>query len=144
MILTDLALPSRNPPWSRDELILALDLYVRFKGNPPGKSSPEIMGLSSLLNRITGGPGGEAEDFRNPNGVYMKLMNFRRFDPVYQAQTISGQVYHSDSRILLLDLQPLASASNGQAVRTSAVLRTISVPAPRPADALQNDLTSPR
>jgi hypothetical protein len=68
----------------------------------------------------------------------------RSDDPVYQAQTISGQVYHSDSRILLLDLQPLASASNGQAVRTSAVLRTISVPAPRPADALQNDLTSPR
>lgn len=90
MILTDLALPSRNPPWSRDELILALDLYVRFKGNPPGKSSPEIMGLSSLLNRIAGGSGGEAEDFRNPNGVYMKLMNFRRFDPVYQAQGKTG------------------------------------------------------
>jgi predicted HNH restriction endonuclease len=90
MILTDLAPPSRNPPWSRDELILALDLYVRFKGNPPGKSSPEIMGLSSLLNRIAGGSGGEAEDFRNPNGVYMKLMNFRRFDLVYQAQGKTG------------------------------------------------------
>jgi 5-methylcytosine-specific restriction protein A len=24
----------RNPSWSRDELILALDLYVRFKGEP--------------------------------------------------------------------------------------------------------------
>lgn len=27
-----------------------------------------------------------AKDFRNPNGVYMKLMNFRRFDPVFSSQ----------------------------------------------------------
>jgi 5-methylcytosine-specific restriction enzyme A len=82
--------PNRNPPWSRDDLILALDLYIRFKGNPPGRSSPEIVGLSSLLNRIASGSAGEAADFRNPNGVYMKLMNFRRFDPIYQAQGKTG------------------------------------------------------
>ena len=37
---------ARNPPWSRDELILALDLYVRFKGNPPGKGclAPHLLG----------------------------------------------------------------------------------------------------
>jgi 5-methylcytosine-specific restriction enzyme A len=87
---TDAEPPGRNPPWSRDELILALDLYVRFNGNPPGKSSPEIVGLSTLLNRIAGGSEGEATDFRNPNGVYMKLMNFRRFDPVYRAQGKTG------------------------------------------------------
>jgi 5-methylcytosine-specific restriction enzyme A len=81
---------SRNNDWSRDELILALDLYVRFNGNPPGKSSPEIIGLSELLNGIGGGTGGGADNFRNPNGVYMKLMNFRRFDPVYQAQGKTG------------------------------------------------------
>jgi predicted HNH restriction endonuclease len=77
-----------NPPWTRDELILALDLYVRFKGNPPGKSSPEIIDLSALLNRIVGSARGT--DFRNSNGVYMKLMNFRRFDPVYQQQGKRG------------------------------------------------------
>ena len=74
----------RNPPWSRDELVLALDLYVRHEGNPPGKRSPEILSLSSLLNRIGRGLGGGA-DFRNANGVYMKAMNFRRFDPAYIA-----------------------------------------------------------
>jgi|SRR6516164_5113177 len=31
-----------------------------------------------------------ASDFRNPNGVYMKVMNFRRFDPVYIAQGKKG------------------------------------------------------
>ena len=81
--------PSKNPAWTRDELILALDLYVGFKGNPPGKTSSEIGELSALLNRLSGAAGGAA-DYRNNNGVYMKLMNFRRFDPVYQAQGKSG------------------------------------------------------
>src|SRR6516164_1834139 len=26
---------ARNPAWVRDELILALDMYLRFAGNPP-------------------------------------------------------------------------------------------------------------
>lgn len=82
----------RNPSWTRDELILALDLYVRFKGNPPGKSSAEIEGLSAILNRLSGSAAEGRPDFRNPNGVYMKLMNFRRFDPAYQAQGKSGLV----------------------------------------------------
>jgi 5-methylcytosine-specific restriction enzyme A len=70
-------------------LILALDLYARSQGNPPGKSAPEIVELSALLNRIAAG-GSQGTDFRNPNGVYMKLMNFRRFDPAYRAQGKTG------------------------------------------------------
>jgi 5-methylcytosine-specific restriction protein A len=63
-------------------LILALDLYVRSEGNPPGKSTPEIVEIAT---------GGSHEiDYRNPNGIYMKLMNFRRFDPVYRAQGQTG------------------------------------------------------
>jgi 5-methylcytosine-specific restriction protein A len=46
---------TRNPTWTRDELILT------------GKA-----------------------DFRNANGVYMKVMNFRRFDPAYLAQGKKG------------------------------------------------------
>ena len=72
-----------NPTWSRDELILALDLYVRYKGNPPGKAAPEVLELSSLLNSLARGAN---SDFRNANGVYMKVMNFRRFDPIFVAQ----------------------------------------------------------
>ena len=82
----------RNPSWTRDELILALDLYVRFEGNPPGKGSAEILELSTILNQLWGSKSESWVDFRNPNGVYMKLMNFRRFDPVYQAQGKSGLV----------------------------------------------------
>ncbi len=34
-------------------------------------------------------------------------------DPVFRAQTASGEAYHSDSRILLLDLHPVASGKKG-------------------------------
>jgi 5-methylcytosine-specific restriction protein A len=74
----------RNPTWIPDELILALDLYLRYAGNPPRKGSAEIDELSETLNRLGRYLGIATEDrFRNVNGVYMKLMNFRRFDPVF-------------------------------------------------------------
>lgn len=36
-------LHGRNPTWTRDELILALDLYLRFRESPPSKNSDEIL-----------------------------------------------------------------------------------------------------
>lgn len=76
---------ARNPKWSRDELILALDLY--FKENPSHTSdnNPKIIELSETLNALPVHPKSEHQDkFRNPNGVYMKLCNFLRFDPDYE------------------------------------------------------------
>jgi 5-methylcytosine-specific restriction enzyme A len=74
----------RNPTWVRDELILALDMYLQYAGNPPRKGSAEIDDLSETLNRLGRYLGIATEDrFRNVNGVYMKLMNFRRFDPLF-------------------------------------------------------------
>lgn len=75
---------ARNEDWTRDELILALDLYLRHRQKSLAKNSVEIIELSEFLNRMTLGYGSAAHaTFRNPNGVYMKLMNFRRFDPTY-------------------------------------------------------------
>ena len=75
----------RNPSWSRDELIIALEFYFRYAPSIPGKKSKQIKELSNLLNQLMSKLGGEGSPtFRNPNGVYMKLMNFRRFDPNYQ------------------------------------------------------------
>ncbi len=74
----------RNPPWSRDELILVLDLYMANRTSPPGKNSSVIIEMSELLNKIGNLIEQEgAKTYRNPNGVYMKMMNFRRFDPEY-------------------------------------------------------------
>lgn len=80
----------RNPNWSRDELILGLNLYHRHHGNPPGKSSDDVVALSKLLNKMSVHLSNGSADFRNPNGVYMKVMNFRRFDPAYLAQGKKG------------------------------------------------------
>ncbi len=80
----------RNPPWARDELILALDLYLKHRAHPPAKGSPEIAELSATLGRLADklGLAGD-ETYRNQNGVYMKLMNFRSLDPDY---TTEGKV----------------------------------------------------
>lgn len=42
----------RNPVWSRDELILALDLYLKHRLSPPAKDSAEVNELSEFLNRL--------------------------------------------------------------------------------------------
>jgi len=73
---------SRNPHWLRDELILALELYLRNPQSPPGKTSKEVIELSATLHLLGQRLGRATEGkYRNENGVYMKMMNFRRFDP---------------------------------------------------------------
>ena len=80
----------RNPPWTRDELIVTLQFYLAHSPTIPGKKNEEILGLSQFLNRLHVKLGGAAyEKFRNPNGVYMKLMNFRRLDPEHESQGLS-------------------------------------------------------
>jgi hypothetical protein len=81
----------RNPVWSRDELILALDLYMRLRPSFPDGRHPEVVELSQLLNRLAAVTEtvGSAK-FRNGNGVAMKLQNFRRFDPSQEGRGLSG------------------------------------------------------
>lgn len=81
----------RNVIWSRDELILALDLYIQNRKSPPAKDSPEIAELSEVLNNFGAVLGQRTSmTYRNTNGVYMKLMNFRRFDPEYTSDGKKG------------------------------------------------------
>ena len=75
----------RNPPWSRDELIIALDLYLTNRNSLPSKNDPRVIEASELLNRLSGALGTRHENFRNANSVYMKLGNFRGVDPQYTA-----------------------------------------------------------
>ena len=65
----------RNPPWSRDELVLAVDAYLRH--GALHKDHPIVQELSRLLNRLGRDiTHPDPEHFRNPNGVAMKLANF--------------------------------------------------------------------
>ncbi len=81
----------RNPPWTRDELILALDFYLRHRNATPDKSSDAVTQLSLDINGLAKRLGLSGSDtLRNSNGVYMKLMNFRSHDPEYTDLGKSG------------------------------------------------------
>ncbi len=80
----------RNPDWVRDEIILAMDLYVRAgrKQLPPGHA--EVVRLSQLLNGLPVHPASSRdENFRNPNGISMILGNFLGIDPLHDQPGLS-------------------------------------------------------
>ncbi len=84
---------SSNSDWTRDELILVLNLYLKNPASPPRKGSKEVLSLSRTLNRLRTklfGPESRAGTFRNESNVYMKLMNFRRFDPHFRSEGKKG------------------------------------------------------
>lgn len=74
----------RNPAWTRDELILALDLYLKNRYSSASKRQLEVQALSKLLGKVGEALGlKKGGSFRNENSVLMKLSNFRRLDPEY-------------------------------------------------------------
>lgn len=76
----------QNPDWNEDEHILALDLYLSCKPAQPQKGSADVRALSELLNRLHQRLGTRAlPTLRNPDGVYMKLMNLKAHDSEYVA-----------------------------------------------------------
>ena len=78
----DVERPPRNPPWAEEELILALDLYLRA-GLLDDKDQA-VIELSHDLNSLTlHSERPDAVRFRNPNGVALKLANFAALDPNY-------------------------------------------------------------
>jgi len=77
-------MPARNPPWSREESLLALDLYLTLGGGRVPEGDPRVEALSDLLRRAavhshSADPG----TFRNRAGVIMKLKNFASLDEDY-------------------------------------------------------------
>jgi 5-methylcytosine-specific restriction protein A len=80
-----------KPNWTRDELILALDLYFKEPSARGNEQHPGVIQLSEVLRSLPIHPGA-AEDpaFRNPNGVGMKLSNFMRFDPNHPSQGLKA------------------------------------------------------
>lgn len=71
---------SRN--WSREELILAFNLYCKTPFGRIHNRNPEIIELASLINRT-------------PSSVSWKLANFSRLDPAVQKRGLSGATHGS-------------------------------------------------
>src|SRR3954470_3492229 len=88
---------ARNPAWDREELILALDTYVRH--GLLHKAHPEVLELSRVLDLLASDvPRPEPKRLRNPNDVAMKLANFAAIDPDYPGDEL-GYSGHCDLAI---------------------------------------------
>jgi len=77
---TDHEVAMKPSAWTRDELILALDLYFDVETKDIRAGNPKVIALSVLLGRLNPAAGDDKALARNPNGVKMKLHNFSRFD----------------------------------------------------------------
>jgi putative restriction endonuclease len=94
--------------WTREELLLALNLYRKLPFGQMHAKNPAIIALSQKLDR-------------NPNSVGMKLCNFASLDPVLQARGIRGLQGASElDRVLWKEFNDAASdlaADSEQALR---------------------------
>lgn len=63
--------------WTREELILALNLYLKLPFGKLHSGTPEIIHLASLLHRT-------------PGSIAMRLNNFAAVDPFHQQRGIGG------------------------------------------------------
>ncbi len=63
--------------WTRDELILSLNLYLKLPFGKLHSRTPEIMHLATLIERTAG-------------SVAMRLNNFASVDPYHQQRGIGG------------------------------------------------------
>tara|TARA_B110000008_G_C16859914_1_gene520271 strand:- start:25 stop:753 length:729 start_codon:yes stop_codon:yes gene_type:complete len=81
----------RNPKWTRDELILTLSFYHQYFPQIPEKNSKEISELSDTLRKIQIILENDINsNYRNTNGVYMKLMNFHHLNPEYPGKGLES------------------------------------------------------
>ena len=76
----------KMPLWSRDEYILILELYLRFRETAPSKADPVLEEYSNYLRSMQPQISEQFPKYRNRNGVYLRLMNYRSCDPFWTEQ----------------------------------------------------------
>lgn len=65
--------------WTREELILAFNLYLKLPFGKVHHTNPEIIHLAKLIDRV-------------PNAVSMRLSNFASVDPFHQQRGVKGLI----------------------------------------------------
>ena len=113
--------------WTRQELILAFDLYCRIPFRKTKANNPDVIKLAKLLGR-------------SPASVARKLGNFGSFDPELQKQHISGLAhagkldaeiwdeFNSDWNHLVLEANRLRAELGGDVELRDQVDTDISIP----------------
>lgn len=72
----------KNPAWTEEEMVLALDVYFKLDNDEFHKRSRRILDLSVMLNHLDiHGRAMLSPNFRNPAGVTMILQNIASYDP---------------------------------------------------------------
>ncbi len=68
----------KSPNWTREELVLAFNLYLKLDFGKMHKGNPEVIQLATILGR------------RTPDSVAMRLTNFASVDPYHQQRGVKG------------------------------------------------------
>lgn len=63
--------------WSREEMILALNLYLKIPFSKMGSTNPAVVNLAKLIGRTN-------------NAVALRLVNYASCDPILQSRGIKG------------------------------------------------------
>ncbi|HEX7652332.1 MAG TPA: HNH endonuclease signature motif containing protein [Verrucomicrobiae bacterium] len=119
--------PNKN--WSREEHILAFNLYSKIPFGQFHQRNPKVIYLAHLLGRT-------------PGSVAMKLSNFARLDPTLQARGIAGmkngakgemeiwQQFASEPEALAFESELLLAERQGKTVEQTAQIKTDDLPLP--------------
>lgn len=118
---------TRPPTWVRDELILALDLYLRL--GALDSSHQEVIALSKLLNGMPIHPDWRyGADFRNPNSVKMKLENFHSLDPDYPGVALRSGSHEGASIWDEFHSQPQLLNQLAESIRAGSITQEAETP----------------
>jgi putative restriction endonuclease len=79
-------MPAKHKDWTREEHILAFNLYCKIPFGRQHSRAPEIIELAKLLGR-------------SANSVALKLNNFSRLDPELQARGIKGMAHGAKGEV---------------------------------------------
>jgi hypothetical protein len=108
----------RNDLWTRDQLLLALRLYMRLPFGRLHRLNPEIIQLAGQIGRT-------------PNAMAMKACNFANLDPALQARGIRGLSNLSNSdRSIWAEFGANAEALAAEAEEAAARIAGAEIPAP--------------
>ncbi len=118
---------SERRPWSRDEHILAFNLYCKIPFGAIHMRNPRVIELATLIGRSVG-------------SVSYKLANFARLDPALRARGIRGlehgakgeietwDEFYSDPESLAYESERLLAERTGEALELIAEISELELP----------------
>jgi len=80
----------RAKNWSRDELIVAFNLYCRIPFGRLYKTNPDIVNIAKSLGRT-------------PSALTMKMVNFASLDPFHRKRNVKGLQHGSKQDMVIWD-----------------------------------------